>query len=80
MTRSISTWTCFGRALSYRELAEHAWKIPDRFYDRRYPSIIHGVGLHGETPLVAHQGDFDKYSKGRRAGAGHGGVGGKLYR
>jgi len=49
--------------LSYRELSEKAWKIPERFYDRRYPSIIHGVGLHGETPLVAHQGDFDKYSK-----------------
>ncbi|KPP86728.1 MAG: Xaa-Pro aminopeptidase [Rhodobacteraceae bacterium HLUCCA08] len=49
--------------LTYRELAEQAWKIPDRFYDRRYPSIIHGVGLHGETPLVAHQGDFDKYSR-----------------
>ena len=49
--------------LSYRELAERAWPIPERFYDRRYPSIIHGVGLHGETPLVAHLRDFDKYSK-----------------
>lgn len=49
--------------LTYRELADQAWKIPERFYDRRYPSIIHGVGLHGETPLVAHQGDFDRYSK-----------------
>lgn len=48
--------------LSYRELAERAWPIPERFYDRRYPSIIHGVGLHGETPLVAHHGDFDRYS------------------
>ncbi len=49
--------------LSYRELAERAWPIPDRFHDRRYPSIIHGVGLHGETPLVAHRGDFDAYSR-----------------
>ncbi|MBB4284790.1 M24 family metallopeptidase [Roseospira goensis] len=48
--------------LSYRELAERAWPIPERVYDRRYPSIIHGVGLHGETPLVAHKGDFDAYS------------------
>lgn len=48
--------------LSYRELAEQAWTIPDRFYDRRYPSIMHGVGMHGETPLVAHKGDFDAYS------------------
>lgn len=48
--------------LSYRELAETAWKIPRRFMDRRYPSIIHGVGLHGETPLVAHHVDFDDFS------------------
>ena len=49
--------------LGYRELAETAWKIPDRFLDLRYPSIIHGVGLHGETPLVAHHMDFDRFSK-----------------
>jgi len=49
--------------LSYRELAEKAWPIPERFYDRRYPSIIHGVGLHGETPLIAHAGDFDAFSQ-----------------
>jgi Xaa-Pro aminopeptidase len=48
--------------LTYRDLAEQAWSIPERYYDRRYPSIVHGVGLHGETPLVAHLGDFDRYS------------------
>ena len=49
--------------MTYREVAEAAWQIPERFYDRRYPSVIHGVGMHGETPLVAHAGDFDTYSK-----------------
>lgn len=49
--------------MSYREIAETAWKIPERFLDRRYPSIIHGVGMHGETPLVAHHMDFDRFSK-----------------
>ena len=48
--------------MTYREVAEKAWKIPERYYDRRYPSVIHGVGMHGETPLVAHWGDFDKFS------------------
>jgi len=48
---------------SYLEIAEQAWKIPERFIDRRYPSIIHGVGMHGETPLVAHHMDFDRFSK-----------------
>ncbi|HET8791195.1 MAG TPA: Xaa-Pro peptidase family protein [Modicisalibacter sp.] len=49
--------------IGYREIAERAWKIPERFLDRRYPSIIHGVGMHGETPLVAHHMDFDRFSK-----------------
>ncbi|GHB07160.1 M24 family metallopeptidase [Salinicola rhizosphaerae] len=48
--------------VTYREIAERAWKIPERFLDRRYPSIIHGVGMHGETPLVAHHMDFDDFS------------------
>lgn len=51
-----------GPGKSYREIAEAAWKIPERFLDRRYPSIIHGVGMHGETPLVAHALDFDSFS------------------
>ncbi|MDR9424353.1 MAG: Xaa-Pro peptidase family protein [Marinobacter sp.] len=49
--------------VEYREIAEKAWKIPERFLNRRYPSIIHGVGMHGETPLVAHHMDFDRFSK-----------------
>ncbi|WP_040409210.1 M24 family metallopeptidase [Arhodomonas aquaeolei] len=48
--------------MSYREIAERAWRIPERFLDRRYPSIIHGVGMHGETPLVAHSVDFDRFT------------------
>ncbi len=24
--------------------------------------MIHGVGMHGETPLVAHPMDFDRFS------------------
>jgi len=48
--------------MSYREVAERAWEIPERYYDRRYPSVIHGVGMHGETPMIAHKGDFDTYS------------------
>jgi Xaa-Pro aminopeptidase len=48
--------------MSYREIADLAWPIPERFYDQRYPSIIHGVGMHGETPLIAHARDFDTFS------------------
>jgi Xaa-Pro aminopeptidase len=52
--------------MTYREIAEKAWPIPPRFYDRRYPSIVHGVGLHGEKPIIAHFADLDRFT-----GEGH---------
>jgi Xaa-Pro aminopeptidase len=47
--------------LTYREVSERAWKIPDAFVERRYTSVMHGVGLHGETPFIAHVQDFATY-------------------
>ena len=48
---------------SFRELAEKAWQIPARFVDQRYTSIMHGVGMHGETPFIAHAMDFASYGR-----------------
>lgn len=48
--------------MTFREITEQAWTIPERFFDQRYPSIIHGVGLHGEKPIVAHAADLDRYT------------------
>jgi Xaa-Pro aminopeptidase len=47
--------------LTYREVSERAWKIPAPFIERRYTSVMHGVGLHGETPFIAHTHDFATY-------------------
>jgi Xaa-Pro aminopeptidase len=47
--------------MSYREVAEAAWTIPERFVDRRYTSVMHGCGMHGETPFIPHLMDFDRY-------------------
>jgi len=47
--------------LDFLEVAERAWKIPDRFVERRYTSIMHGVGMHGETPFVAHAQDRKEF-------------------
>jgi len=44
--------------LTYREVAEQAWKIPEAYVERRYTSVMHGVGMHGETPFIAHMQDF----------------------
>jgi Xaa-Pro aminopeptidase len=49
--------------LSFREIAERAWKIPERFVDQRYTSVMHGVGMHGETPFIAHAMDFQTYGR-----------------
>jgi len=47
--------------LTYRDLAERAWQIPKQFVERRYTSVLHGVGMHGETPYIAHLQDFDTF-------------------
>ncbi len=52
----------FKPGMFFREIAEKAWPVPARFYDLRYPSIVHGVGLHGEKPIIAHLADLDRYT------------------
>jgi Xaa-Pro aminopeptidase len=47
--------------LTFREISERAWKIPDKFRDRRYTSVMHGCGMHGEAPFITHIDTFDKY-------------------
>jgi len=49
--------------LVFREVAERAWRIPERFVDQRYTSVMHGVGMHGETPFIAHAMDFEIYGR-----------------
>ncbi|MGH6945767.1 MAG: M24 family metallopeptidase, partial [Kiloniellales bacterium] len=48
--------------MTFREVAERAWPIPERYFDRRYPSIIHGTGMHGEAPFIAHKADFGEFA------------------
>ncbi|ABM58652.1 M24 family metallopeptidase [Verminephrobacter eiseniae] len=47
--------------MAFREVAEKAWKIPERFVEQRYTSVMHGVGMHGETPFIAHAMDYQTY-------------------
>lgn len=49
--------------MAFREIAENAWKIPDRFVEQRYTSVMHGVGMHGETPFIAHAIDYETYGR-----------------
>jgi Xaa-Pro aminopeptidase len=49
--------------MTFREVAEKAWAIPERFVGQRYTSVMHGVGMHGETPFIAHAMDFATYGR-----------------
>jgi Xaa-Pro aminopeptidase len=49
--------------MSFHEIADKAWQIPARFVDQRYTSVMHGVGMHGETPFIAHAMDFATYGR-----------------
>ncbi len=44
--------------VAFRELAEHAWKIPADCVNNRYFVLAHGVGMTGEYPYIFHQQDF----------------------
>ena len=45
--------------LSFRELTEKAWPIPDKYLSNRYTCLLHGVGLADEYPSIRHRVDFD---------------------
>jgi Xaa-Pro aminopeptidase len=45
--------------MSFREVSDGAWPIPDEFLSNRYGSLIHGVGLADEYPNIKHRQDFE---------------------
>ena len=45
--------------MTFREIAERAWKIPEAFLPNRYFVLAHGVGMTGEWPYILHSADFD---------------------
>ncbi len=44
--------------VSYRELSQTAWPIPEEFVQNRYSVLMHGVGLADEFPGIKHWCDF----------------------
>jgi len=44
--------------MSFREYADHAWNIPDKYHANRYYLSAHGVGMTGEYPYLYHHADF----------------------
>jgi Xaa-Pro dipeptidase len=46
--------------LTFREYADLAWTIPERFIANRYFCSAHGCGMTGEYPYLYHREDFDE--------------------
>ena len=45
--------------MSFRELSEKCWKIPEKCLPLRYGLLAHGNGINGEYPYIYHDVDFD---------------------
>jgi Xaa-Pro aminopeptidase len=43
--------------LSFREMSEKSWPVPESFLPNRYADIAHGVGLGVEYPLIWYKED-----------------------
>lgn len=44
--------------MTFRDYADQAWDIPDKYYANRYYLSSHGCGMTGEYPYLYHRGDF----------------------
>lgn len=47
--------------MTFREVVEKAWKIPDEFINHKYVVLMHGVGLADEYPSIKHLDIFDEH-------------------
>ncbi len=47
-----------GPGVTFREYAEKAWDIPERYHANRYYLSAHGCGMSGEYPYLYHRADF----------------------
>jgi Xaa-Pro aminopeptidase len=44
--------------MTFREYADRAWDIPERYHKHRYYLSAHGNGMSGEYPYLYHHADF----------------------
>ncbi|MRU16802.1 aminopeptidase P family protein [Roseovarius sp. A21] len=44
--------------MTFRDYADAAWDIPEKYYANRYYLSAHGCGMTGEYPYLYHHGDF----------------------
>lgn len=54
----LSNMDILHAGMSFRDYADRAWDIPEKFYENRYYLSAHGCGMTGEYPYLYHKGDF----------------------
>lgn len=47
--------------MSFRELAQKAWRVPDEHQESRYYCVGHGLGMSGEWPNIPHHRPGEDY-------------------
>ncbi|MBM3522068.1 MAG: aminopeptidase P family protein, partial [Alphaproteobacteria bacterium] len=50
--------------MTFGELVEQSWSLPDEFVPRRYSKIAHGVGVGFEFPNIPYRQDWADYGYG----------------
>lgn len=47
--------------VSFRELVEKSWQMPEKYLPQRYSKIAHGAGVGFEYPNIPYREDWDSY-------------------
>jgi Xaa-Pro aminopeptidase len=47
--------------VSFREVSDRAWKVPERYLQNRYGMLVHGTGFVDEYPSIAFPQDWDTW-------------------
>ncbi len=45
--------------MSFAEVSNKGWRIPERYHAHRYYLLAHGIGMTGEYPYILYKDDFD---------------------
>jgi Xaa-Pro aminopeptidase len=46
--------------MSFRDVAEASWRIPEQYLSHRYSCLAHGVGLADEYPSIPYREDYNR--------------------
>lgn len=46
--------------VTFRELSERGWTIPEKYERNRYYLLAHGIGMTGEYPYILYKKDFEE--------------------